>query len=66
MIEKSLVEKLKVVSEKQRKRAVKVACELALQACPVEVSIVAESLRYLQSGNQLTTDQVSGLDALAA
>ncbi|WP_332847039.1 hypothetical protein [Pseudomonas lactucae] len=65
MIEKSLVEKLKVVNEKQRKRAVKVACELALQACPEE-SIVAESLRYLQSGNQLTTDQVSGLDVLAA
>ncbi len=45
MVEESLVEKLKVVSEEQRRRAVKVACELALQACPVEVSIVAESLR---------------------
>ncbi|WP_330208450.1 MULTISPECIES: hypothetical protein [unclassified Pseudomonas] len=66
MVEKSLVEKLKVVSEEQRRRAVKVACELALQACPVKVSIVAESLRYLQSVNKLTTDQVSGLDALAA
>jgi hypothetical protein len=66
MVEESLVEKLKVVREEQRRRAVKVACELALQACPVEVSIVAESLRYLQSGNKLTTDQVSGLDALAA
>lgn len=39
MVEESLVEKLKVVSEEQRRRAVKVACELALQACPVEVSI---------------------------
>ncbi|MFL1548936.1 hypothetical protein ACI77I_07475 [Pseudomonas sp. D47] len=66
MVEESLVEKLKVVSEEQRRHAVKVACELALQACLVEVSIVAESLRYLQSGNKLTTDQVSGLDALAA
>ena len=66
MVEESLVEKLKVVSGEQRRRAVKVACELSLQAYPVEVSIVAESLRYLQSGNKLTTDQVSGLDALAA
>ncbi|MFB3304719.1 hypothetical protein [Pseudomonas sp. AMR01] len=66
MVEESLVEKLKVVSEEQRRRAVKVACELALQACPVEVPIVAESLRYLQSGNKLTTYQVSGLVALAA
>ncbi|KPY38163.1 hypothetical protein ALO52_200192 [Pseudomonas syringae pv. primulae] len=66
MVEESLVEKLKVVSEEQRRRAVKVACELALQACPVEVSIVAESLRCLQSGNKLTTDLLSGLDALAA
>lgn len=31
MVEESLVEKLKVVSEEQRRRAVKVACELALQ-----------------------------------
>lgn len=66
MVEEGLVEKLKVVSEEQRRHAVKVACELALQACTVEVSIVAESLKYLQSGNKLTTDQVSGLDALAA
>lgn len=42
------------------------ACELAFQDCPVEVSIVLESLRQLCSGNRLTTDQVSGLDALAA
>jgi len=42
------------------------ACKIALQACRVEVSIVAESLRYLQSGNKPTTDQVSGLDTLTA
>ena len=66
MVEKGLVEKLKLVSEEQRRVAVKVACELAFQACPVDVPIVVESLRQLQSGNKLTTDQVSGLDALAA
>ncbi|WP_249583667.1 hypothetical protein [Pseudomonas viridiflava] len=66
MVEKGLVEKLKLVSQEQRRNAVKVACELAFQACPVEVPIVVESLRQLRSGNKLTTDQVSGLDALAA
>jgi len=66
MVEKELVEKLKLVSEEQRRSAVKVACELAFQACPVEVTIVVESLRQLRSGNKLTTDQVSELDALAA
>ncbi|MCW0973260.1 hypothetical protein [Pantoea sp. JV6] len=66
MVEKGLVEKLKLVSEEQRRVAVKVACELAFQACPVDVPIVVESLRQLLSGNRLTTDQVSGLDDLAA
>lgn len=66
MVEKGLVEKLKLVSQEQRRSAVKVACELAFQACPVEVPIVVESLRQLRSGNKLTTDQVSGLVALAA
>lgn len=66
MVEKGLVEKLKLASEEQRRGAVKVACELAFQAYPVEVSIVVESLRQLRSGNKLTTDQVSGLNALAA
>ncbi|WP_448651285.1 hypothetical protein ACSHWC_26145 [Pseudomonas fluorescens] len=66
MVEKKLVEKLKLVSEEQRRIAVKVACELAFQACPVEVPIVVESLGQLLSGNRLTTDHVVGLDALAA
>lgn len=65
MVDKGLVEKLKLVSEEQRRGAVKVACELAFQACPVEAPIVVESLRQLLSGNRLTTDQVSGLDKLA-
>lgn len=65
-VEKGLVEKLKLVSEEQRRSAVKVACELAFRACPVEVPIVVESLRQLRSGNKLTTDQISELDALAA
>lgn len=65
-VEKGLVEKLKLVSEEQRRSAVKVACELAFQACPVEMPIVVESLRQLRSGNKLTTDQISELDALAA
>ena len=42
------------------------ACKIVLQACRVEVSIVAKSLRYLQSGNKPATDQVSGLDTLTA
>ncbi|WP_092457295.1 hypothetical protein [Pseudomonas sp. NFACC45] len=66
MVEKNLVEKLKVASEEQRRNAVKVACELAFQACPVDVPIVVESLRELCLGNKLTTEQVSGLDDLAA
>lgn len=66
MVEKGLVEKLKLASEEQRRGAVKVACELAFQAYPVKVPIAVESLRQLRSGNKLTTDQVSGLNALAA
>lgn len=66
IVEKGLVEKFKLASEEQRRGAVKVACELAFQACPVEVPIVVESLRQLRSGNKLTTDQVSGLNTLAA
>lgn len=64
--DKELVEKLKLVSEEQRRNAVIVACELAFQACSVEVHINVESLRQLRSGNKLTAHQVSGLDALAA
>lgn len=66
MIDKGLVEKLKLVSEEQRRSAVRVACELAFQATPVEEPIVIESLRQLRSGKKLTTEQISGLDALAA
>ncbi|MDA3136088.1 hypothetical protein HG619_07695 [Pseudomonas syringae] len=32
----------------------------------MEVPIIVESLRQLRSANKLTTDQVSGLDSLAA
>ncbi|WP_460095864.1 hypothetical protein [Pseudomonas sp. S3_C01] len=66
MVEKNLVEKLKVASEERRRNAVKVACELVFQACPVDVPIVIESLRQLCLGNKLTTEQVSGLEDLAA
>lgn len=65
-VEKSLVEKLKVANEEQRRSAVKVACELAFQACPVDVPIVVESLKQLCLGNKLTAEQVSRLDVLAA
>ena len=65
-VDKNLVEKLKVASEEQRRSAVKVACELVFQACPVDVPIVIESLRQLCLGNKLTTEQVSRLDDLAA
>ncbi len=65
-VEKSLVEKLKVANEEQRRSAVKVACELAFQACPVDVPIVVESLKQLCLGNKLAAEQVSGLDVLAA
>lgn len=65
-VEKGLVEKLKVASEKQRRSAVKVACELAFQACPVDGPIVVESLKQLCLGSKLTAEQVSGLDNLAA
>lgn len=66
MVDKGLVEKLKLASDEQRQVAMKVACELAFQACPVEVPIVVESLRQLLSGNKLTIDQVSELNTLAA
>jgi hypothetical protein len=58
VVEKGLLEKLKLATEEQRGIAVRVACELALQACPVEVPIVVESLRQLLSGNGFTADQV--------
>ncbi|WP_207282555.1 hypothetical protein [Pseudomonas sp. FW300-N2F2] len=66
MVQKNLVEKLKISSEEQRRSAVKVACDLAFQACPVDVPIVVESLRQLCLGNKLTAEQVSGLDILVA
>ncbi|MFB3304737.1 hypothetical protein [Pseudomonas sp. AMR01] len=66
MVEKGLVEKLKLVGEEQRSVAVKVACELAFETCTVKVPIVVDSFRQLLAGNRLTTDQVSELDALAA
>ena len=66
MVEKELVAKLRSGTEEQRRIAAKVACELTFQDCPVEMPIVLESLRQLRSGNRLTTDQVSGLDAVAA
>lgn len=66
MVDKGPVEKLKLVNNEQRRGTVKVACELAFQASPIEVPIVVESLRQLRSGNKLTTDQVFGLNALAA
>lgn len=42
--EKNLAEKMKVVSEEKRKSAVRVACELAFQICPVDLPVVDESL----------------------
>ncbi|KRP62620.1 hypothetical protein [Pseudomonas orientalis] len=65
-IEKGLVQKLRLVNEEQRANAVKVACLLAFQACPVEESIVVECLRRLRSGHKITNNQVSELNALAA
>ncbi|MFE4110353.1 hypothetical protein [Kosakonia sp. YIM B13611] len=66
MLDKHLAEKMKVVSEEKRRSAVRVACELAVQLCPVNLPVVDESLRQLLSGYKLSIEQVSKLDGLAA
>lgn len=66
MVDKGLVERLKLVSDEQRRGAVKVACELAFQASPMDVPIVVESFGQLRSGNKFTAEQVYELNALAA
>lgn len=66
MLEKHLAEKMKIVSEEKRSSAVRVACELAVQICPVDLPVVDESLRQLLSGYRLSSEQVSKLERLAA
>lgn len=66
MLEEHLAEKMKVVSEEKRRSAVRVACELAVQNCPVDLPVVDESLRQLLSGYKLSFEQVSKLERLAA
>lgn len=66
MLEKCLAEKMKIVSEEKRSSAVRVACELAVQICPVDLPVVDESLRQLLSGYKLSSEQVSKLERLAA
>ncbi|MCS5990681.1 hypothetical protein LNP02_12625 [Klebsiella variicola subsp. variicola] len=66
MLDKHLAEKIKVVSEEKRRSAVRVACELAVQICPVDLHVVDESLRQLLSGYKLSIEQVSKLERLAA
>jgi len=61
-----LAQKMKVVSEEKRRRAVRVACEIAVQICPVDLPVVEESLRQLLSGYQLSIEQVSKLECLVA
>lgn len=62
MLEKHLAEKMKVASEEKRRSAVRVACELAVQNCPVDLPVVDESLRQLLSGYKLSFEQVSKLE----
>ncbi|MFK3879739.1 hypothetical protein [Pantoea agglomerans] len=64
--EKHLAQKMKVVSEEKRRSAVRVACELAFQICPVDLPVVDESLRQLLSGYKLSIEQVAKLEWLAA
>ncbi|MEN4872148.1 hypothetical protein [Kosakonia cowanii] len=66
MLEKRLAEKMKIVSKEKRSSAVRVACELAVQICPVDLPVVDESLRQLLSGYKLSSEQVSKLERLAA
>lgn len=66
IFEKHLAEKMKVASEEKRRSAVRVACELAVQNCPVDLPVVDESLRQLLSGYKLSFEQVSKLERLAA
>lgn len=64
--EKLLAQKMKVVSEEKRRSAVRVACELAFQICPVDLPVVDESLRQLLPGYKLSIEQASKLEWLAA
>lgn len=64
--EKHLAQKMKAVSEEKRRRAVRVACEIAFQICPVDLPVVDKSLRQLLSGYQLSIEQVSKLEWLFA
>jgi len=64
--EKHLAQKMKVVSEEKRRSAVRVACKLAFQICPVDLPVVDESLRQLLSGYKLSIEQVAKLEWLAA
>lgn len=66
MLDKLLAEKMKVVSEEKRRSAVRVACELAVQICPIDLPVVDESLKQLLSGYNLSIEQVTKLKELAA
>lgn len=65
-VEKGLVERLKAASPKQQRSAVRVACELAFQAVPVDMPLVVDALEQLRRGEKFTSGQISALEGLAA
>ncbi len=65
MVQKSLVERLRVSSKKQQRNAARVACECVFQTVVVDVPIVIESLEQLNRGCEFTAEVISELHGLA-
>lgn len=65
-VAKDLAEKLRTASPAQQRAASLVACQLALQAAPIEASIVSETLDQLRQQGVLPQRRVAELNDLAA
>lgn len=65
-VAKDLVAKLQAANPTQQRAASLIACQFALQAAPIEATIISETLEQLRQHGVLTQQRVAELSDLAA
>lgn len=65
-ITKDFTEKLRKASPARQRAATLVACQIALQAAQIDLTVVSESLVLLQQKSTLPKEHVKKLNAIAA
>jgi uncharacterized protein YigA (DUF484 family) len=65
-VAKELAAKLRLATPTQQRAASLVACQFALQAAPIEASIVSEALEQLRQQGELSQQRIAELSDLVA